>query len=165
MLSILCSLPNYIYRASLIQLQMHHLTTTSHSLLPQSHQVFPPQVLMDLVVNSRPDWGSQAWTHLFIHSLTTGIIPSNQGSLQVIMASLPELLKPIEHSTSTTNGSLTDSICCSSLPICQHKHYTLLYVPLDSIKYELAYQTHHYLPPPLPPNALLCFEGNPQSCQ
>ena len=41
-----------------------------HSLVPQSQQVSPTQAVMDLVVNSRPDWGSQVWTHLFVCSLT-----------------------------------------------------------------------------------------------
>ena len=41
-----------------------------HSLIPQSQQVPLPQTVMDLVVNSRPDWGSEAWTHLFTRSLT-----------------------------------------------------------------------------------------------
>lgn len=41
-----------------------------HSLVPQSQQVSLPQAAVDLIVNSRPDWGSQAWTHLFTHSLT-----------------------------------------------------------------------------------------------
>ena len=41
-----------------------------HYLIPQSQQVLLPHTVMDLVVNSRPDWGSQAWTHLFTRSLT-----------------------------------------------------------------------------------------------
>jgi hypothetical protein len=40
-----------------------------HSLVPQSQQVSPPQAAVDLIVTGRPDWGSQAWTHLFKHSL------------------------------------------------------------------------------------------------
>ena len=41
-----------------------------HSLVPQGQQVSPSQEVLDLVINLRPDWGSQAWLHLFTHSLT-----------------------------------------------------------------------------------------------
>ena len=41
-----------------------------HSLVPQSQQVPLPQAVLDLLVNNQPDWGSQAWTHLFTRSLT-----------------------------------------------------------------------------------------------
>ena len=40
-----------------------------HSLVSQAQQVFPPQAVLDLVINLRPDWGSQAWIHLFTRSL------------------------------------------------------------------------------------------------
>ena len=43
--------------------------TLFHSLVPQSHQVPIPQAVVDPVINSRPNWGSQAWTDLFTRSL------------------------------------------------------------------------------------------------
>ena len=42
------------------------------SLAPQTHPVALPQIMIvDLIVNNRPDWGScaQQWTHLFTSSL------------------------------------------------------------------------------------------------
>ena len=48
----------------------HNNLSLFHSLIPQSQQVPLMQTVMDLVVNSRPDWSSQAWTHLFTRSLT-----------------------------------------------------------------------------------------------
>jgi hypothetical protein len=40
------------------------------SLVPQGQQVLIPLVTLDLLLHNRPDWGSQAWTRLFILSLT-----------------------------------------------------------------------------------------------
>ena len=40
-----------------------------YSLVPQSRPVPLPPVVVDLIVNTRPDWGSQAWTTLFTSSL------------------------------------------------------------------------------------------------
>lgn len=40
-----------------------------YSLVPQSRQVSLPPAVVDLIVNTRPDWGSQAWTTLFTSSL------------------------------------------------------------------------------------------------
>ena len=40
------------------------------SLVPQSQQVSIPPPVTDLLVTSRPDWGSQVWTRLFLTSLT-----------------------------------------------------------------------------------------------
>ena len=48
-----------------------------HSLVPQSQQVSLPQVILDLVINSRLDWGSQAWTYLFTHS-DQGLSPATK---------------------------------------------------------------------------------------
>ena len=39
------------------------------SLVPQTHPVALPRTIVDLIVNNRPDWGSQRWTHLFTSSL------------------------------------------------------------------------------------------------
>ena len=41
-----------------------------HSLVPQSQPALLPPEVVDLVVNSRPDWGSQTWTLLFTNSLS-----------------------------------------------------------------------------------------------
>ena len=40
------------------------------SLVPHTQQFAIPQPLVDLLVTRRPDWGSQAWTHLFVNSLS-----------------------------------------------------------------------------------------------
>ena len=40
------------------------------SLVPQSQQVSIPLPVLNLLVTSRPDWGSQAWTRLFLASLS-----------------------------------------------------------------------------------------------
>lgn len=40
------------------------------SLVPHTQQFAIPQPLVDLLVTHRPDWGSQAWTHLFVNSLS-----------------------------------------------------------------------------------------------
>ena len=42
------------------------------SLFPQMPQVPIPQPVRDLIVDVRPNWGSQEWTDLFTHSWTTG---------------------------------------------------------------------------------------------
>ena len=39
------------------------------SLVPQTPPVALPQTMVDLIVNNRPDWGSNRWTHLFTSSL------------------------------------------------------------------------------------------------
>ncbi len=50
-------------------LSRNNLTLFS-SLFPQIARVIPPQAVVDLLVQSRPDWGSQTWTDLFRSSLT-----------------------------------------------------------------------------------------------
>ena len=40
------------------------------SLVRHTQQFAIPQPLVDLLVTRRPDWGSQAWTHLFVNSLS-----------------------------------------------------------------------------------------------
>ena len=42
------------------------------SLVPQALPFPIPASLVELLVTSRPDWGSQAWTELFVRSLTGG---------------------------------------------------------------------------------------------
>ena len=39
------------------------------SLVPQTSQVALPQALRELLLTSRPDWGSQDWIQLFARSL------------------------------------------------------------------------------------------------
>ena len=39
------------------------------SLVQQAHQYAIPSALVELLITSRPDWGSQAWTQLFARSL------------------------------------------------------------------------------------------------
>ena len=39
------------------------------SLVPQARQYSIPTALVELLITSRPDWGSQAWTQLFARSL------------------------------------------------------------------------------------------------
>ena len=40
------------------------------SLIPQGRQILLPRAVLDLLINHRPNWGSQAWTHSFRRSLT-----------------------------------------------------------------------------------------------
>ena len=55
------------------------------SLVPQALPFPIPASLVELLVASRPDWGSQAWTELFVRSLTGGSLslhcdPMQRGS-------------------------------------------------------------------------------------
>ena len=40
-----------------------------HSFLPQASLECIPAAIVELLVTTRPDWGSAAWTDLFTHSL------------------------------------------------------------------------------------------------
>ena len=55
------------------------------SLIPQTPQWVLPCPLLELIVQSRPDWGSPTWTRLFVRSLAAvlpspPLPPTNQGS-------------------------------------------------------------------------------------
>ena len=51
----------------------HNKLPLFSSLVPQA---LPFPIPTTLVVTSRPDWGSQAWTELFVRSLTGGVAES-----------------------------------------------------------------------------------------
>ena len=52
------------------------------SLVPQVLPFPIPASLVELLVTSRPDWGSQAWTELFVRSLTGGSLSLHRDPMQ-----------------------------------------------------------------------------------
>ena len=58
-----------VLNAAADALSRNNLTLFS-SLVPQAPQFTIPPSLFKLLIATRPDWGSPAWTQLFVHSLT-----------------------------------------------------------------------------------------------
>ena len=70
------------------------------SLVPQVQPVAVPPPVVNLIVNNRPDWGSQAWTHLFTTSL---------------IRAFPQ---PHEQSISQDGVNISTSATTSTSPLC-----------------------------------------------
>lgn len=81
------------------------------SLPPQIPGVSIPQAVLDLLVVSRPDWGSQAWTVLFKNSLTRALqeLPTQCTSRAGASTSRSATSLPTPHSLSQSR------LCASSL--------------------------------------------------
>ena len=140
----------------------HDNISLFHSLVPQSQPVALPAAVVDLIVNSRPDWGSQAWTRSFTNSLIREFPPPPEPSTS-------------QDGVNTRNFCITFNI--APLPLMEDSHLHLLlisptrsvhqlyvhtYVPLDSTRYEQAYR----IPPcPLPPSSPMLSRGFRGFCQ
>ena len=86
------------------------------SLVPQALPFPIPASLVGLLVTSRPDWGSQAWTELFVRS-----IPGGRWVYIEILCSREETLPHIfVHSLIAVHCLLLNLPSCDSLQIYYH---------------------------------------------
>ena len=76
------------------------------SLTPQIPQFTVPQPMLDLLVEIRPNWGSQAWTDLFRNSLTRGSPSPQDWSMSVAGVATPGSAanSPTPHSPSPSTS-------------------------------------------------------------
>ena len=102
------------------------------SLCPQTPQVTVSQVVLDLLVIRRPNWGSHDWTKLFAHSLIGGISEATRAVYQsgwrqypmfCTRFNLPSPLSLTEQSLRQFAAFLSESGFTRSVQACQTRHY------------------------------------------
>ena len=76
-----------------------------------------------LLVHTRPDWSSQAWTSLFTCSLTTA---SLKRLLQLRLETVHIILQPVPHDTSITNWSVSSCFRCLPVPESESTNYSVI---------------------------------------
>ena len=96
-----------------------------YSLVPQSWPVPLPPVVVDLIVNTRPDWGSQAWTTLFTSSL---IRESPYPTEQCTSQDGDTTTNSAPSNTSSPYRRSPSRIRCPPFPVSQCENCTLILI-------------------------------------
>ena len=122
------------------------------SLVPQGQQSHVPSTICDLLVHTRPDWDSQAWTGLFTRSLTTAY-PQQQEQSTTQGGDSTQSLHPVPH------DSKRSCLCCSPFQISKSTNHSVVSqcVQILPPTSRSARTTRHFFP-----KAQLCLKRNPQ---